>query len=409
MKTYIYKLIFFLVCGAFAACSDEADMNHPTGSKVPPAQVLNVTVKNLPGSAIIYYDLPDDKNLKYVRASYTVDNMVKTVNASFYTDSLVVEGFPFKGEFDVQLSSISYGETASQPLVVKVNPETPPYQEVRKTLTSAETFGGIRVSFDNPEKAKLAVGVIKKQKGGIWNQIYMYYTESKGGDFYVRGLDAVPTDFGIFVRDRWGHQSDTLYVNESPLFEEQCDKLLFRKMMLPTDSYLCHSWSEITKGNDMTRLWDGITDADPTFQTLTTTVMPQWFTFDMGETYKLSRFNMISRYYPGKYGNTFKAGHPKKFEIWGSLNPNPDGSFDDSWILLSTYESVKPSGGGVNDALTAEDQEAAKNGENFVIPDDAPAVRYIRFKTNETWGATRYMHLHELTFFGAKHTDNHIK
>lgn len=231
----------------------------------------------------------------------------------------------------------------------------------------------------------------------------MHYTEAKGGDFYVRGLDAVTTDFGIFVRDRWGHLSDTLYVTETPLYEEQCDKSLFRKMALPTDSYECHSWNEVTKGNDMTRLWDGITDADPCFQTKTTTVMPQWFTFDMGENYKLSRFVMVSRYYPGKYGNTFKAGHPKHFEIWGSTSPNPDGSFDDSWVLLSEYESVKPSGGGVNDALTAEDQEAAKNGENFIIPDNAPAVRYIRFRTNDTWGNTRYMHLHELTFFGAKH------
>lgn len=187
------------------------------------------------------------------------------------------------------------------------------------------------------------------------------------------------------------------------MFEAQCDKSLFRKMALPTDSYECHSWNEVTKGNDMTRLWDGITDADPCFQTKTTTVMPQWFTFDMGENYKLSRFVMVSRYHPGKYGNTFKAGHPKHFELWGSTNPNPDGSFDDSWVLLSDYESVKPSGGGINDALTAEDQEAAKNGENFIIPDNAPAVRYIRFKTNDTWGNTRYMHLHELTFFGAKH------
>ena len=105
-----------------------------------------------------------------------------------------------------------------------------------------------------------------------------------------------------------GHLSDTLYVTETPLYEEQCDKSLFRKMALPTDSYECHSWNEVTKGNDMTRLWDGITDADPCFQTKTTTVMPQWFTFDMGENYKLSRFVMVSRYYPGKYGNTFKAG-----------------------------------------------------------------------------------------------------
>lgn len=71
----------------------------------------------------------------------------------------------------------------SSPLVVKVNPDTPPYQKVRGTLVSAETFGGIRVNFDNPEKAKLGLGVIKKQAEGIWTQVYMHYTEAKGGDF----------------------------------------------------------------------------------------------------------------------------------------------------------------------------------------------------------------------------------
>ena len=45
--------------------------------------------------------------------------MIRTVNASFYTDSLVVEGFPTKGEYDVELYSVSYGEAVSTPLVVK--------------------------------------------------------------------------------------------------------------------------------------------------------------------------------------------------------------------------------------------------------------------------------------------------
>ena len=193
MKKKLYKYGLLYIGVALAACADNADLNEPAGSTTPPAQVLNATVKNLPGAAIIYYDLPDDQNLKYVRASYKVDNMVRTVNASFYTDSLVVEGFPTKGEYDIELYSVSYGEVVSSPLVVKVNPDT-------------------------PEKAKLGLGVIKKQAEGIWTQVYMHYTEAKGGDFYVRGLDAVTTDFGIFVRDRWGHLSDTLYVTETPLY-----------------------------------------------------------------------------------------------------------------------------------------------------------------------------------------------
>ena len=138
MKKKLYKYGLLYIGVALAACADNADLNEPAGSTTPPAQVLNATVKNLPGAAIIYYDLPDDQNLKYVRASYKVDNMVRTVNASFYTDSLVVEGFPTKGEYDIELYSVSYGEVVSSPLVVKVNPDTPPYQKVRGTLVSAD-------------------------------------------------------------------------------------------------------------------------------------------------------------------------------------------------------------------------------------------------------------------------------
>ena len=396
MKKKLYKYGLLYIGVALAACADNADLNEPAGSTTPPAQVLNATVKNLPGAAIIYYDLPDDQNLKYVRASYKVDNMVRTVNASFYTDSLVVEGFPTKGEYDIELYSVSYGEVVSSPLVVKVNPDTPPYQKVRGTLVSAETFGGIRVNFDNPEKAKLGLGVIKKQAEGIWTQVYMHYTEAKGGDFYVRGLDAVTTDFGIFVRDRWGHLSDTLYVTETPLYEEQCDKSLFRKMALPTDSYECHSWNEVTKGNDMTRLWDGITDADPCFQTKTTTVMPQWFTFDMGVTAKLSRYKF---YHLFMEEHAFQRGNLKTWEVWGRTDTPPaDGSWD-GWTKLMDCESHKPSGLPVGQH-TAEDWEYLQAGEDFEFPAEAPPVRYIRFKVLETWGGMDFIHFTEFTFWG---------
>lgn len=390
------------------SCFGEADVNKPSGSTEIPAQVLNPTVKNMPGSAVIYYDLPDDQNLKYVRASYDVDGTVKTVNASFYTDSLIVDGFSAAGEFDVELYSVSYGETVSEPVTVKVNPTTPPYKAVRASLVPDQAFGGLKVNFDNPEKAKLGVGVLMKQNDGSWTELYMHYTESKNGLFYVRGLDAVSTDFGLFVRDRWGHISDTLRINLTPLYEEQCNKALFKNAALPTDTYTCHFWGSAgsaTQRNNIIYLWDGVTDADPTFQTPTQSGHPQWFTIDLGAVYKLSRFVMVSRYYKTVKTQIFKQGHPKEFEIWGSLEPNPNGSYDDTWTFFDHYESVKPSGGGVNDPLTAEDEEMAKNGENFLISDTMPPVRYVRFKTLRTWGGTKYMHLHELTFFGQKMSD----
>lgn len=400
------NLFKFIILGAYglllAACSDDADLNKPIGDAVAPKQISNVQVKNLPGKAVIRYSMPDDDNLKYIRAKYTPNDEERDVNASYYVDSLVVDGFPEAKEYEVKLYSVSYGDVASEPVTVKVNPQTPPYIEIGKTIEPHVFFGGLRVLFENTEQAKIGIGVMKKQANGQWTQIHMHYTEADKGQFYVYGQESVETEFALFVRDRWGHVSETTYYTETPWFEEECDKNLFRKMTLPTDTYECHSWNDITKGNDMTRLWDKVVDADPCFQTKTTSGMPQWFTFDLGREYNLSRFIMLSRYYPGKWGNVFKMGHPKKFEIWGSTNPSMTGEFDATWVKLSDYESVKPSGGGVSDALTAEDQEVGKNGENFLIPEGSPPVRYIRFKTNETWSKTAYMHLHELTFFGAR-------
>ena len=117
MKKKFYKYGLFYIGVVLAACADNADLNEPTGSTTPPSQVLNATVKNLPGAAIIYYDLPDDQNLKYVRASYKVDNMIRTVNASFYTDSWEEKGFLPKGEFNFELNSVSKGGPVSPPLL----------------------------------------------------------------------------------------------------------------------------------------------------------------------------------------------------------------------------------------------------------------------------------------------------
>ena len=68
------------------------------------------------------------------------------------------------------------------------------------------------------------------------------------------------------------------------------------------------------------------------------TPIPQWFTFDLGVKARLSRFKFHHQYNTAHY----VAGDPKVMEVYGSNNPNPDGSWD-SWIL-GTFESIKPSG-----------------------------------------------------------------
>ena len=67
MKKKFYKYGLFYIGVVLAACADNADLNEPTGSTTPPSQVLNATVKNLPGAAIIYSDLEDDQRTDCLR------------------------------------------------------------------------------------------------------------------------------------------------------------------------------------------------------------------------------------------------------------------------------------------------------------------------------------------------------
>ena len=46
------------------------------------------------------------------------------------------------------------------------------------------------------------------------------------------------------------------------------------------------------------------------------------------------------------------------------------------------------------------------DGEDVLIPIDAPAVRWIRLEVLETWGGvTDFVHIAELTYYGKEETN----
>lgn len=174
---------------------------------------------------------------------------------------------------------------------------------------------------------------------------------------------------------------------------EILDKSKFALVMLPTDTY------EPNAANlGVANIWDGVYNKENgTFISKVGTPMPQWFTFDLGAVSRLTEMQINQRGLNAT--RLYDGGNVKKAEIWGSVEPNPDGSWDDSWVLLATFESVKPSG---SDATTAEDIAYALAGEKVPFPDDAPAVRYIRFKTLENWDkqGRGFTNIAQLTFWG---------
>ncbi|MEL7587444.1 MAG: DUF4959 domain-containing protein [Prolixibacteraceae bacterium] len=395
MKNIIYTCLF--LTGLFLSGCEEPEKGIPVNENdISPAPVSNVEVKNIPGGATLSYALPESENLLYVVAEYSIHNgVILEKKASYYNNSLTIEGFPDTNPYEVKLYAVSRGDKKSSPVSATINPLTPPVVSVFGSLSAIPTFGGVNISFENNNEADLKITVLTTDSHGDLYPAETYYTKRKNGSFSVRGFEPVERKFGFYIRDRWENYSDTLFAELTPYYEEKLDKSKFRAVELASDTYQPH----ISIG--MTAMWDDIWNANqPVFHTKPNTGIPQSFTVDLGAKAKLSRFKFYHRL-SGNGGQgsdgQYNAGDPQILQVYGSNDPTDNW---DSWTLLGTFQSVKPSGlPGVQ--FNAEDiQFACVDGEDFEFPLDAPAVQYLRVKTTKVWGGVTYVYYSELTFWG---------
>jgi hypothetical protein len=371
---------------AIHACKQE-HLGPIEKDNIAPGPVANISVEDLHGAARISYTIPPDEDLLYVKAVYTLKNGIESeTKVSRYNRSLVVEGFGDTSLHDIKLYAVDKSENISSPVTVSIQPLIPPVLMTRDSLIINPDFGGLNIAYSNSTAASLAIVVLTNDSLGQFSPFNTNYTNLKKGDFSTRGLPAVPTKFGIYVRDRWGNLSDTMMVTLTPLFEELLDRTKMHGVVLPSDAPLGYD------GN-IDGLFDGNVNGG-FYHSGDAARMPQWFTFDMGVTAKLSRLTWFMR-----PGYLYSLHNPKEVEIWGSNNPNPDGSFDDSWILLVSHTQIKPSG-LPEGQLSQDDIDAANAGETVVFPLNTPKVRYIRFKTKKNWSNGTYVNFYELMMWG---------
>ena len=74
----------------------------------------------------------------------------------------------------------------------------------------------------------------------------------------------------------------------------------------------------------------------------------------------------LAMWFPAIGNPEWTWGSVKRFELYGSMDPNLGGSWD-SWIPLGKYECVKPSPGA---DITPEDIAFAKAGINFDVTEN---------------------------------------
>src|SRR5690606_30074816 len=314
-------------------------------------------------------------------------------------------------ERDVTLYAVSRSEKLSEPVTVKIKPLPAPIYDVYHTLQVEETFGGVVVNFENG--AAINGGVNRNIVVGVlvwddeldeWRQMDDYYGGLSMDKFAVRGLDAIPYQFGFFMKDRWGNFTDTLEMSLTPIYEEELDKSLWRDIRgqypVPQVGVLPISGNAMLEGTDysgsyvLNRMWDGNTGT--MYHSKQALEQPIWIPFDLGRKTKLSRYKIWQR----QGANwVFMHGNPHEWEIWGTNTPEDPAS----WQLLTHEIMEKPSGLPVGQNSN-DDTNIASAGQEYDFPLDVPEVRYLAWKHIDNWDAIEgefgFIHIAELSLWG---------
>ncbi|WPQ61493.1 DUF4959 domain-containing protein [Chitinophaga sancti] len=395
------KLTYIIALILLAASCTRDDLRSPVSkNSSAPGAVTNVKVVNLNGKSALTYTLPADEDLSYVKAEYeTSAGHPREIKASYYVNTLTVDGFGDTLPHTIKLYAVNSSEVASEAVTVTVQPLTPPIDLALRSLKVVATFGGFNLTCDNPTEENLAIIPLVDTTGnGVWVQttgMDNIYSNSPVITSSVREQPAIERHYAFVVRDRWLNYSDTLYETLTPIFEQLLPKSDWSNYVLPGDAEILNNGGR----TDVSYIYDG--NFHPGWPQCLFTVeqasSSQMVTLDLGKPHIFSRMQVNPYKEVGSL--YYVRGNVKDFEIWASNSPNLSGALDESWTRLVTCHVTKPSGSASGTETTA-DQTLAYNGWQFDFPALQTAYRYVRIRSLSNWQGSYFINIAEFTLWG---------
>ena len=402
---HLYVLLLLPILMTMNGCKKMDSYNDPASTDMTkPGMVSNVRVENYSGGAHIVYTLPNSKNILYVLAKYQINNdKVRETKSSYYSDTVTVEGFAKAQTYNVTLYTVSRANVMSDPVVVPVNPTTPPYLLLKPSITIEPDFSGIKIKALNASKNQLGIILLDVDAANNTEVVDQNYSSINTINYSVRGYQPVAKKFGYYVMDSYGNISDTTFTTITPFYENILDRTKFQTYRLPTDGTIAYGW-------DLPYLWDGKTDGSSNgWHTEPAGRQPMVATFGLGVSAKLSRFVLWARP-DGSDRYAYSHGNPKVFSMWGSNAAAPrdvqlpafaeEGTVLGDWVNLGNYRYPDPPSGALPVAHTTGDNDFVKAGVNFDVPLSSPKTRFVRFCVTSTWSNGSFAHAMELAFYG---------
>lgn len=388
------KKIFFiltLILTILWSCEEEPRGQVPLDS-IPPGQVTNVSVENVPGGSVISYSIPNDKDLLYVKVIYRLDDSrMMEQKASAYSNKLEIVGIGKSKSQTVQLVTGDRSQNESDPIEVEIHPLDSPIYDILASMVIDNDFGGLLLRWNNPLQADIIINIDTLNEDNEFIAADRIYTRSLAGRGSLRGYKPVEKIFAFSISDPWDNLTDTISGIYLPIYEEQLDRTKFSRWNPPGIPYM-----QLDASWNIEKIWDGLgANTGTGYSWPTTSKMGDSWTMNLGVSAKLSRFKIHQRMTSAQ---VYTGANIKEFELFGSPHANVNEN-EETWIYIGSYESYKPSGlphGQVSD----EDNQYALAGEEYMVDSSIPPVRYLRFKINKTWGGANYMQLMEVEFFG---------
>jgi hypothetical protein len=385
---YLVTLVFL-----FFSCVEKS-LEPINEGKGKPDGVTGVDVVPIPGGAVVSYRIPNTMDLLAVKAVYTISNGQKReAIASYYDNTLTLEGFIDTFSHEAQLFAISRAQVLSDPVSITFTPLESSLSKTVKTVSIIPDFSGATFIWFNEDNVPLTFDFLTTDAHNNLQTVNIFQSITDTSEFTLHGYAPVPRKFGLVISDNFGNASDTIYPLDgliTPFEENELDKKVMKVMRLDNDTPL-NAWGFRD---------EFLLDDDPTTPAHSATgSIPVTFSIDLGKKTKLSRYLLFQRL----QGNTYYTnGNPKNFDVYVCSGTPSLNGFWDEWTLIGNYTVVKPSGLSGN-SVTNEDLRIARNGHEFSFPRDLEPVRYLRFRfpnTSSTWENKNFMCVGEFTFFG---------
>ena len=392
--TYLRTLA---LAGFLIGSCDSSDIKEDTTA---PGKLSIQSVTPTSGGGIIYYNLPADNDILFVRADYKNaqgDEVYRV--SSKQNDSIEISGLIDSSPVTVNLSVYDTSQNQSEVVSVDFSPNRSFIFDVLESLEITPDLGGVRVNWINDEEKTVFIYVYITANSGE-EEIRILSSSNQNGARFVRGLAAEEQNFRIKVEDFDGNTTpDIDFGTYTPLFEEKIDKTSWR--LVSSLSVNGDAWEGQT-----VNFWDDIVDTVSTnsdnsyfiiYRSLNGGVLrwPLDIVIDLNKTVKINRFKVWQRAFwyngPANTAYYYQAENLRSFDIYVSNDRI-------EWELLGNFDIGDPSDGSGN--IPDEKIDEAAQGHDFNLDDVSPEFRYFKFSITANYGSDTYVHGSEISLFG---------